>query len=304
MPDVSVLMAVRDAANHLAPQLDALAGQLGDDTEAILVDDASTDGSSALLATFVERQGRATLIRNVQPRGKANCINEAARRGTGRVLVMLDHDDVIGPDYVRRLAAVADDRGLAFGRMEYAALNAPDIRAALWNHPDQDRTRVRFRDSDGTTRAVRIGSGACLAMRRDVWERLGGLALDVGCTDDVDLCLRAADMGHVYTQVPEAVVSYRFRRGYCALFRQRNGYGRGWGQLQEKYRERGMVIRSTPGALWDIAVAVGKILSPTRVRRLQGAAELGFSTGLVGGRIGRWRSREPGRERGDVVGVR
>lgn len=285
MQGVSVLMAVRNGVDTLPMQLHALSGQLPDAAEVIFVDDRSTDQSPTMLTEFVERWAYARLVFNDREPGKANCINLAAQLSVSDVLVVLDQDDAIAPGYLLALAEGTRRHGFAFGRMEYRKLNDSDHAASLWDHPDQDRARVRFRGQDGSSKEVRVGSGCCIALRRDVFDRLGGFALDVGAADDIDLCLRAAKLGYGYTQIPQAVVSYRFRRGYWALFRQRLWYGSSWSALERKYQTSGIVMKPTPRIMRDIGLAASKYLSFTRSRRLQGSAELGFSIGQLSGRV-------------------
>ena len=281
----SVVMAVHNGADTLPRQLRAVDEQAADCVDLILVDDASGDGSWALLCAFAARHAHAQAVRRGSCAGKAACVNEAVRLASGDVVVLVDQDDVIGPGYVRRLAQAAARDGLAFGRMEYALLNDADHVTALWDHPDQDRAAVRFRGPDGHLWRVRVGPGCCLGVRRDIFDRLGGFATDIGCTDDVDFCLRATALGHPYRQAPDAVISYRFREGGAALFRQRRWYGRSWCLLEDKYRSDGLVPRATATVVRAAVAATGKLLSPARARRLQGAAELGFSLGQLQGRV-------------------
>jgi CDP-glycerol glycerophosphotransferase len=69
MPAISVIITVHGVADYLDRCLDSVLGQEGapSGVEVIAVDDASTDGSAALLAA--RRDPRLTVIRNATPTG-------------------------------------------------------------------------------------------------------------------------------------------------------------------------------------------------------------------------------------------
>jgi GT2 family glycosyltransferase len=279
-PSVSVLIAVHNGEAHLATQLAALGRQTTRPDEVILVDDRSTDRSREVIGRFRAVLPEMRLIANEPTEsGKACCLNRAAATADGEVLVFLDQDDEASPGYVEEIARPAARYGFVFGRMEYEALNDSDHVAALWDRPNQDRAAVRWQSPGLPEISIRLGSGCCLAVRRDVYERIGGFATDVAGADDLDFCIRAALHGFSYRQVPGAMLSYRFRHGAVHLFRQRIGYGRSWRLLETKYAAAGLLPRSGRG---QPLRGLRDVLSLNRVTRLQGAAYLGFGIGYAG----------------------
>ncbi|MGA0027486.1 MAG: glycosyltransferase family 2 protein, partial [Steroidobacteraceae bacterium] len=56
MPRVSVIMIFRDAAAYINEAVESVRLQTLSDWELILVDDGSTDGSTALAVQWVERE--------------------------------------------------------------------------------------------------------------------------------------------------------------------------------------------------------------------------------------------------------
>ena len=71
-----------------------------DDTEVIVVDDGSTDGSRAVIEGFGDRL-RVLLTENASQRVAAN---RGYAMSTGDVVVFLDSDDVLPPELPTRLA--------------------------------------------------------------------------------------------------------------------------------------------------------------------------------------------------------
>ncbi|MCW5954854.1 MAG: glycosyltransferase, partial [Propionibacteriaceae bacterium] len=60
VPLISVIVPVRNAERHLSECLDSILRQTHRDLEIILVDDGSTDGSAAILATYAGQDSRIT----------------------------------------------------------------------------------------------------------------------------------------------------------------------------------------------------------------------------------------------------
>ncbi|WP_250006505.1 bifunctional glycosyltransferase family 2 protein/CDP-glycerol:glycerophosphate glycerophosphotransferase [Actinoplanes sp. M2I2] len=102
---VSVVVPVHGVQGYLRECLDSLLGQSFTDLEVIAVDDASPDGSAAILAEIAARDPRLqviTLDRNV---GQGPARNAGLERARGRYVWFLDGDDWLAPG---AMAAVAD----------------------------------------------------------------------------------------------------------------------------------------------------------------------------------------------------
>lgn len=145
----------------------------------------------------------------------AGC-NRAAAAGTGSVVVFLNSDARLRPGAVAALAAAleADDLGLAAGRVALA--DEPEIVNAAgnpvhvsllswaggWGDPMADH------QSPTETASV---SGALFAVRRDVWQDLGGFwEGHFAYGEDVDLSLRCWQSGRSVRLVPDAVADHHY----------------------------------------------------------------------------------------------
>ena len=64
IPAISVLLPVYNAEKYLRQCLDSVLSQTLRDIEVICVDDASTDGSPAILADYARRDDRVKVITN------------------------------------------------------------------------------------------------------------------------------------------------------------------------------------------------------------------------------------------------
>ena len=114
---VSVVIPCYNAEAYLAQAIGSVLEQRRPAHEVVVVDDGSTDGSLALARRFearfpdrvrvvTERSGRASKTRNV-----------GAAHATGKALLFLDADDVLGPDVLEALtdALGRQGEGVAIG---------------------------------------------------------------------------------------------------------------------------------------------------------------------------------------------
>ncbi|MCI7403600.1 MAG: glycosyltransferase [Pyramidobacter sp.] len=103
---VSVIIPVYNAAEHLKECLDSVVRQTLKEIEIICVDDGSTDGSAAILADHVNRDGRFIMLRQ-QNRGAGVARNKGLEVARGEYVIFLDADDFFAPDLLEKLYAQA-----------------------------------------------------------------------------------------------------------------------------------------------------------------------------------------------------
>jgi len=165
--------------------------------EIILVDDGSTDGTRAWLATLADPPFRVVL--NEKNLGYAAANNRGAALARGEFLALLNNDLVLAPRWLEPMLALAGQRpdaGLIGNVQRDFRSAAIDHTGVFINHkgkPQHDKTPpAPGRD----WRNVDMVTGACLLVRHDLWRRLGGFDQRYvnGC-EDVDLAIRAIKAG-------------------------------------------------------------------------------------------------------------
>jgi glycosyltransferase involved in cell wall biosynthesis len=100
VPLVSVLLAVHDDARFVGQAIHSVLGQTLPDLELIVVDDASKDGTPALLDAVADE--RLRVVRNEQQAGLAASLNRGLDLARGRYVARLDADDVALPERLER----------------------------------------------------------------------------------------------------------------------------------------------------------------------------------------------------------
>jgi len=107
---LSILIPVYNEERTIADLLDlVLAADLGVEKEVIAVDDASTDGTSAILERY---RDRVLVVRHERNRGKGAALRTALEHATGDFVVPQDADLEYEPADLKRLLETARDRGV------------------------------------------------------------------------------------------------------------------------------------------------------------------------------------------------
>lgn len=220
-PLVSVLIPAHDAAADLPCALASVCAQTLGAIEAVVVDDASSDDTIAVVEAWRARDPRIRLVRterNLGPAGARNLGLEAAR---GEWIALLDSDDALEPGRLARLLEVAEAAGadmiadnlrlLEPGCPDGTAMIPPELLSAprridgadflIGNLPDRAHPRVSF----GFLKPVFRRSFLC---ERGLWydQRLR-------FAEDFDFYLRCLTAGARFWLIPEAGYRYTVRPG-------------------------------------------------------------------------------------------
>lgn len=95
---VTVLMSVYNDVGGVEAALASLVAQTYRDWDAVVIDDASTDGSREILHRFEAADPRIAVLRNPRNRGLAWGLNRAALLAEGELLARFDADDECFPE--------------------------------------------------------------------------------------------------------------------------------------------------------------------------------------------------------------
>jgi GT2 family glycosyltransferase len=105
-PRVTVLMTVHNGARHVAQAINSTLAQTFADFELLIVDDASTDDTVAIVNGYDDP--RIRVIRNEQNLNQVVSLNRGLAEARGAYIARLDHDDVSLPERLARQVAFLD----------------------------------------------------------------------------------------------------------------------------------------------------------------------------------------------------
>lgn len=127
-PLVSVVTPAHDAAATIGQTIDSVRTQSFGDWEQLVVDDASRDATSAIVAEAAARDPRIVLIRLDENLGPAAARNAALERAQGRYICFLDADDLWLPDKLARQLAFMAREGCPISCTAYRRMSADGAR--------------------------------------------------------------------------------------------------------------------------------------------------------------------------------
>ena len=123
----------KDSLPELRRRLGAALDAITPDWEVILVDDASNDGTYAVMETLHEADPRFRLIRFARNRGQHQATLCGLQRASGRYVVTLDDDLQNPPEEIPRfLAKLEEGYDLVIGRIEGSKAHSGARNLASW----------------------------------------------------------------------------------------------------------------------------------------------------------------------------
>lgn len=203
VPQISVVIAVRDAATMIQGCLDSVFDQDAP-AEIVVIDGASTDGTRAIVAANAER---LAYWESAPDRGIYHAWNKALLHATGEWIYFLGADDrLASPDVLRRmdaaLAGLAEGERVAYGRARIVDAAGAEVR--IVGRPWSE-TREAFRSG------VPLAHQAVF-QRRELFERLGPFDERYRICGDYEWLLRELRTGDAVF-VPDVVVADVGRTG-------------------------------------------------------------------------------------------
>jgi glycosyltransferase involved in cell wall biosynthesis len=244
-PFVSVVVTTRNEEQHLAPLLESLAVQ-EPPLEIVLVDAESRDRTPAIAEAFRSRHPELLrLERRPCSRGGGRNIGVSLSRAD--YVAFIDGDCVADSHWLASLRRDASPRTVVAGRT--LTIGKP-------KYGDLERVELFQGGYDVTYPSCN------LLYPRALFERLGGFDTTFVTAEDIDLNLRAVQLGASIRYDPEAIVLHRMRATFVRFLYQAfwNGYGRKQltekhGSLWVRYRLRRLLAGQKGVIAWSRLIA-------------------------------------------------
>mgnify|MGYP005813042883 CR=1 FL=1 len=215
-PTVSLVIPTRDRGALLRRCIESIDGRsTWDRRELVVIDNGTRHPAS--LRYLRQVAARHAVVRDPRVFNWSALNNAAAHRSTGDVLLFVNDDvEVIAPEWIEAMLEHAQrpDVGVVGAKLLYPDGTLQHAGVVLGvgqsaNHafrgiPDGAPTYCHLAH---TVREVSAVTGACMMLRRDVFERVGGFDERLSVAfNDVDLCLRAQQLGLRVVYSPHAVL--------------------------------------------------------------------------------------------------
>ena len=106
-PKISVIVPIYNVAPYLRKCLDSIVGQIFSELEIILINDGSTDDSSAIIEEYAKRDKRIVVI-DKPNEGYGKTMNRGLDTAKGKYVGIVESDDWIESDMYEALYGIAD----------------------------------------------------------------------------------------------------------------------------------------------------------------------------------------------------
>ncbi|MCB1182335.1 glycosyltransferase [bacterium] len=219
-PDVSIVMPVFNKLDLTKVCIASLHDvPVGPSFEIIVVDNGSSDGTGPWLAGQ-EAAGRLRRIDNPENLGFSQGCNLGAAAARGRYILFLNNDMEVLPGWLEPLVTCLDqdpDVGIVGSLLIFADHTVQHAGVAMIHTqaargPTMGGTHLCYKaalDFPGARKnqLMQCVTGACLLIRPEVFTAVGGF--DEGYwngNEDVDLCLKAGELGWRVVYMSDSVV--------------------------------------------------------------------------------------------------
>lgn len=196
--------------------------------EVIVVDNDSRDGTVAALRETYPAMG---IIANPDNRGFAKAVNQAVAVSQGRHVLLLNSDTIVRDQALGTMVAYLDDhrdvgavsckQWTGDGHLNQTSFPFPSIRDHFFYSVPFQRVAPALQAAAAATQAVDCtksqdvdwANGACLMVRRSLFEQVGGLdEAFFMYFEDADLCRRLRQQGYRVRHLAEAAIVHLIGR--------------------------------------------------------------------------------------------
>jgi GT2 family glycosyltransferase len=279
---VSIVVPMRNEADHIDRLVDEIAAQdFEGEFETLVADGGSDDRSVERLTVAADHAGLEVTVLHDHTQRISAGLNACIRRARGDLIIRLDCHTSYPRDYVRLLVAAAEETGAwNVGGLVVPRGGTTTQRAVAcaMDSPFGGIGWTREAAAGGRTEVDTVPFGA---FRREAFQRVGLYDEALVCDEDEELNLRIRRAGGTIVLEPAVSVAYMPRSSYAAVARQYYSYGLWKVPVMRKHR-RVLTIRSlAPLAFVSSLAALALAAIALPAARVVLGAEVALYTALA-----------------------
>lgn len=185
-PVISVVICSYNRATYLPKSINSVLSQSFKDFEIIIVDDASTDNTSEVVAEVGKKDARVKYFKNEQNLGISKSRNRGVSLSSGKYIAMLDSDDYwIDDDKLQKqFDIISKDKKIALVGTGIVLVNenGEELKKDIFNTDDESiRHKILSKNQFAQSSVL---------FRKSVFNECGGYDESLIVCEDLDLWLR------------------------------------------------------------------------------------------------------------------
>jgi succinoglycan biosynthesis protein ExoA len=281
---VSVMAPMLNEAAHIEHLVADIAAQdFEGEIEILVADGGSTDGSVERLQAAADRNGVAVTVLANRDRWVAPALNACIQKAKGDLLVRVDCHTRYPADYIRKLAAAAEETGAwCVGGVVVPIGHTPTERAVACATASPFGG-VHWSRRDRSAERVEVDTVYCGAFRAEAFRQAGLYDQSLVRNQDDEFSLRLRRAGGRVVLDPSIRAYYTPRGSYRGAFRQYYEYGFWKVAVMKKHGQivsfRSLIPLAFVGSIGAFALA-GVYLP--RMRQLLAAEVTAYACSAIG----------------------
>ena len=226
---VSVIINAYNEEEDIGDCLDSLAEQTYDDFELVVIDDGSTDGTLDVVESYRDKFDLKT--HRTEHVGLKKARKEGVRRSSGDIIVNVDADEILEPDFLENiLQPFRDDKVGSVG----GVIKSFGKGWVTDGYGTLNEIFYSLRDEGEEAEWVQ---GGCSAYRREALEDVGGLPAEKVSLDK-DTSWRMKDSGWKVILRKDAVVHHKDPQTLKSVMKREHKIGRREYHLLKRHSSR------------------------------------------------------------------
>ncbi|MCX6671998.1 MAG: glycosyltransferase [Euryarchaeota archaeon] len=218
MMKISVVLTTKNEEKHIGELLDAMVHQ-EEPHEVIIVDSDSTDRTQQIIKEYIKQNKNIKLF--VHPGTRAESMNYGVTKATGDAVAFIGGDDIPDVQWIREIRVGLQTADIVVGKLISKKEN---------RFKTLENVKVFYK-------GINISyPGTNTTYKKEILDKLGG-GYDpwFSSAEDLEMNIRAVDLGYKIQSHENAIVYYRPRNTPWQFLRQSFWYGYGRKLLALKY---------------------------------------------------------------------
>ncbi len=206
---ISVVLTTKNEEKHIGELLESLMHQ-EEPYEVIVVDSDSTDRTQEIVKKYSKKKPNIKLL--IHPGNRAESMNYGIKQATGDAVAFIGGDDIADKNWIKEIRKTIKNADIIVGKLEpLKKQKIKNIENVKLYHKG---TNISYPGTNTT-------------YKKEILDKLNGFDPWFSSAEDLEINIRAIDLGCKITENKKAIVYYRAKNNPLSFLKQAFWYGYG-----------------------------------------------------------------------------